>query len=207
MFYLAEIRKELERVDETEEDEVIAQHPRYAELCKEYGTPTVNRVTDDSSANLSKFKFVKKSKDDMYDPLFELSLFKYFSMYDLFFYAAQPLKAKPMDIHLYWITKAQQAKMYRLENFGDAQESDQVPEEPTGWATSEVELTRSVKLLDLVFYDDINLIRIKVNPVELDESTPVLPDRQLAFGEFQKVLDDFQSWRTTKTEDATGSAG
>jgi tubulin-specific chaperone E len=165
---LADIRKELEKVNEQQEGEVIAKHPRYAELCEEYGTPTIKRLqgTEDKNPNLIKFRFfTREVKTTGYKPIFERVLFKYFTVYDLFFYAAQSFKANPLDIHLYWITKAQQAKMYRLENTTDVLRSEKRPSEQTeaGWVTTEVELSRSTRLLDLVFYDEVTSIRIEAD--------------------------------------------
>ncbi|KAM6539408.1 hypothetical protein FALCPG4_001215 [Fusarium falciforme] len=43
MFYLSRIGKQLAAVPENAEAEVLAHHPRYAQLCEMYGEPTINR--------------------------------------------------------------------------------------------------------------------------------------------------------------------
>ncbi|KAI6770112.1 hypothetical protein HG530_004741 [Fusarium avenaceum] len=52
MFYLSRIGKQLATVSEDAEDEVLAHHPRYAELCEIYGTPNVVRKTEANPAYL-----------------------------------------------------------------------------------------------------------------------------------------------------------
>ncbi|KAL2067119.1 hypothetical protein VTL71DRAFT_1543 [Oculimacula yallundae] len=43
MFYLSRITKELSEAPENKEQDIISQHPRYAELCEIHGTPTIVR--------------------------------------------------------------------------------------------------------------------------------------------------------------------
>ncbi|KAH7328929.1 hypothetical protein B0I35DRAFT_31013 [Stachybotrys elegans] len=43
MFYLSRIARQLAGVPESAETPVLAQHPRYAELCEVYGEPYINR--------------------------------------------------------------------------------------------------------------------------------------------------------------------
>ncbi|CAL3963620.1 unnamed protein product [Diplocarpon coronariae] len=43
MFYLSLIAKEASEAPEGKEQDTIAQHPRYAELCEKYGTPSIAR--------------------------------------------------------------------------------------------------------------------------------------------------------------------
>ncbi|KAJ5089457.1 hypothetical protein N7532_008141 [Penicillium argentinense] len=44
MYYLSLIGKELSATAETEEPEILAAHPRYNELCDQYGAPTITRA-------------------------------------------------------------------------------------------------------------------------------------------------------------------
>jgi hypothetical protein len=190
---LADIRKELEQVDESQEAEVIAKHPLYAELSAEYGAPVVRREKDNShSSDLVKFKFFDhENTGEQYKFLFERQLFKNYSVYDLFFYAATGVNSDPLGIRLYWITKAQNAKMYRLENAADIlTESKDSEQETAGWRSIEVALSRSTKLLDLVFYDDVNQIRIEIDPInEANDNMPKLPKELVDIGEFAEILD------------------
>ena len=43
MYYLSRIAKAMADVEEAEESKITSQHPRFAELCEVYGTPTVIR--------------------------------------------------------------------------------------------------------------------------------------------------------------------
>lgn len=52
MFYLSRIGKQLAAVAETEEADVLALHPRYAELCEIYGEPSIVRRPDVNPAFL-----------------------------------------------------------------------------------------------------------------------------------------------------------
>ena len=45
MYYLSQIGKELGAKPENEEVEILAQHPRWTELCEKYGKPTIQRAT------------------------------------------------------------------------------------------------------------------------------------------------------------------
>lgn len=44
-YYLGQIAIELSNVPEAKQEEVIVQHPRYRDLCDEYGEPTIQRRT------------------------------------------------------------------------------------------------------------------------------------------------------------------
>ncbi|KPM41613.1 hypothetical protein AK830_g4971 [Neonectria ditissima] len=52
MFYLSRIGKQLAAVAETEEADILALHPRYAELCGIYGEPSILRRPDINPAFL-----------------------------------------------------------------------------------------------------------------------------------------------------------
>lgn len=52
MFYLSRIGKQLSAVAETEEADILALHPRYAELCKIHGEPSIVRRPDVNPAFL-----------------------------------------------------------------------------------------------------------------------------------------------------------
>jgi hypothetical protein len=202
---MAQIVKELEQVDAQNEYQVISKHPRYAKLCSEYGAPVINRSKDDRDRDLLKFKFFKReNENDPYTPLFEKKLLKYYTLYDLFFYAARTLEVNPLNLHLYWITQSRQAKLYRTENAADnVKDNTKSLESTPGWASTEVELVRSVKLLDLVFYDGLNSIRVEVDPViEFDDSAPQLPDHVIPFGDFMEIVEKVDKWRGEKLAEA-----
>ncbi|KAH7403550.1 hypothetical protein BKA64DRAFT_669327 [Cadophora sp. MPI-SDFR-AT-0126] len=43
MFYLSQITREISEAPESKEPDVVARHPRYAELCEKHGAPTIVR--------------------------------------------------------------------------------------------------------------------------------------------------------------------
>lgn len=67
LYYLSLIGKELSACSPSEEKDILANHPRYAELCETYGEPSMNRKTESAhgvtvnprsvAARLVRFKF------------------------------------------------------------------------------------------------------------------------------------------------------
>lgn len=58
-YYLSQIAKELAAVSEGSEVNVVAQHPRFHELCEEYGQPAVARSTSALNPNSLAARLIK----------------------------------------------------------------------------------------------------------------------------------------------------
>ena len=106
LYYLAQVAKAISAVPEIEAQTVIAQHPRYNELCSIYGSPAISRSEVDQiyKANalahrLIKFTFyvpggLEKSKE----------IPRGFDIYRLKGVVGRLMGMKPMELRLIWET-------------------------------------------------------------------------------------------------------
>ncbi|KAJ2968309.1 hypothetical protein NUW58_g10250 [Xylaria curta] len=107
MFYLAHIGKHLATVPETQEAEVLKFHKRYAELCKTYGTPAVNRKKQVNPAFLEarlvsiQFVFHPEGHDVIQRAT---KIPKSFDIYAVKGIAGKLFGVKPLSLRLIWET-------------------------------------------------------------------------------------------------------
>ncbi|KAF2401344.1 hypothetical protein EJ06DRAFT_529475 [Trichodelitschia bisporula] len=109
-YYLSQIAQELSLALESEAADIAARHPRYAELCEEYGEPEIRRNAvhvDPSSlaARLIKLKFRLADTGVQHDKpsathLYEIELPKRFSVYTVLGIIGKHFRFPPLSLRL-----------------------------------------------------------------------------------------------------------
>jgi len=116
-YYLSLVAQELSLAPESEADRIIARHPRWMELCEEYGEPVIRRSgekrIDPNSleAQLIRFRFLldeeaaigTMSSDEM-SRLYEVELPKSFSIYSVQGVVGKHFGLRPWTLRLVWDT-------------------------------------------------------------------------------------------------------
>jgi len=111
MYYLSLIGKTLSATSESEEQDILAQHPRYGELCELYGEPTITRaVVGDGSGKQVHPRSVAARLVKM---AFRLSSASVFSSTD----GQVHVKEIPGSFNSYQV-KAIVARLFGLQPFG-----------------------------------------------------------------------------------------
>ncbi|KAK4980803.1 hypothetical protein LTR66_010356 [Elasticomyces elasticus] len=110
-YYLSQIAVELADNPPEREADVLAQHPRYAELCEEYGEPAIARAAKDTinpnslAARLISFVFqlspiAAKTVDNSIEPTWKTEIPKSFSIYNVLGMVGKHYGMPPMQLRL-----------------------------------------------------------------------------------------------------------
>jgi hypothetical protein len=155
-YYLSLIAKELSFSPETKRDEIIKSHPRYDELCEEYGEPVVKREEGNINPNslaarLIRFSFrlADKSGEE-----FETEVPLSFTAYTLLGIVGKHFGIPPMKCRLIWETgdwRPAPRTDGRIEDGWDSESSDEeeglVEKGGLGMIMREVEILPGTKSL------------------------------------------------------------
>jgi tubulin-specific chaperone E len=102
-YYLSQIVQELSLTLESDEDQVKDRHPRYDELCTEYGEPQIRRTRgsthpDSLAASLINVIFVSANVS------FPVQIPKRVSIYSVLGIVSRKVKVSPFELRLFWQT-------------------------------------------------------------------------------------------------------
>lgn len=137
-YYLSLITQELSLAPESEADKIIARHPRWTELCEEYGEPVIRRSgekrIDPNSleAQLIRFRFrldkeaaIGSMSLDEESRLYEVELPRSFSTYSVQGVVGKHFGLRPWTLRLIWETGEWDASKPReRENFEEWDSED-----------------------------------------------------------------------------------
>lgn len=135
-YYLSQIGKELSSVSEQQRHLVLKEHPRYAELCTQYGEPAVLRKDpsgidpDSFAARLIQCKIrlgasLNPSIQENGDPLsLDLAIPRSFTIYNVLGLLGKRFGLEPMSIELIWETG--EAVLSAIDNDSDEDEKNAV---------------------------------------------------------------------------------
>lgn len=103
-YYLSQIVQELSLTAETDEENIKGRHPRYNELCTEYGEPEIRRTRgsihpDSLAASLINVKFVSAHIS------FLVQIPKRLSIYSVLGIVGRKVKVSPFELRLFWQTE------------------------------------------------------------------------------------------------------
>jgi hypothetical protein len=172
-YYLGQIATELSNVPEAKEAEVIARHPRYRELCDEYGEPTIQRRTkvekllpNSLAARLVTLSFtlspgILPSKQQR---SWVEQVPKSFSIYSLLGIVGKRLGLMPLDLRLVMETNERDPlgrdSGYSGPEWWDS--SDEGEDEEHGeWVQREVELVAGTRTIGTYIDDNNGAIRVE----------------------------------------------
>ena len=112
-FYLSQIATELSNTPESEQQSVLDQHPRYKELCEEYGDPNISRVRLNNLDVLARrlvnviFRLgpsaLEKTNTGTSKSITR-EIPKSYSIYTLYGIAGKAFNLPPMKLRLFWET-------------------------------------------------------------------------------------------------------
>jgi tubulin-specific chaperone E len=102
-YYLSQIIQELSLAEETDEVKIKGRHPRYRDLCMEYGEPEIRRTPgsihpDSLEASLINVKFVSAHIS------FQVKIPKRLSIYSVLGIVGRKVKISPFELRLFWET-------------------------------------------------------------------------------------------------------
>lgn len=160
-YYLSQIAKQLSLASPQEETDIIAQHPRYRELCEEYGEPVVERQRDDGvdpnslAARLVECRFYFRSGSDQSLPTrdspYVVELPKSLSIYAVLGLVGKQFNLLPMRLRLTWESGEKERLKPPPHTWNGVQEWDSSDEEADdmggGWQDREVELIAGTRPL------------------------------------------------------------
>lgn len=131
-YYLSLIAQELSLAPESEADSITARHPRWKELCEEYGEPVIRRsgekrVNPNSmEAQLIRFRFrldeeaaIEASSSDERSRLYEVELPKSLSIYSVQGIVGKHFGLRPWTLRLVWETGEWDFSKPREQEHGD----------------------------------------------------------------------------------------
>lgn len=183
LYYLSLIGKELSTSSPTAESEILASHPRYAELCEKYGEPVIKRATrqvdavnpQSVAARLVKMTFyLPPGHDEQTKEAAKVKeIPRSFDTYQVKSIVARLFDLPPFQFRLIWETD--ELDPTRQENMGegdyDSSEDEDTKAEPpktqsTGpgaqFVRREVELVNSTRDIGVWFYGDLTEARVRV---------------------------------------------
>ena len=165
--YLSFIAEELATVPTEEADRIIAKHPRYSELCEEYGEPVIQRQTDTDidpnslAARLIECTFLfppslSIREDEIQSPL-RIELPKSLSIYSLLGLIGKRLNILPSSFRLIWETGERGpagSATDKMQTVQEVQEWDSEDEDddgqPEAWVERTVELMPGTRPLGTI---------------------------------------------------------
>lgn len=175
-FYLSRIAAEVSRSPKEEEAAIIARHPRYAELCEEYGEPHFERKSDPRTdpnslaARLVKCQFhARKGPSSLLMAINSrkqtLEIPKSFSIYSVLGLVGRHFNLPPARFKLIWETGERDPVMEPISKQGVQEwDSDEEESEDHGmkWMDREVELSPGTRPLGTVIESSEAVIRIEL---------------------------------------------
>ncbi|KAF2154608.1 tubulin-specific chaperone E [Myriangium duriaei CBS 260.36] len=179
-FYLSLIAEELSNAPAADEDEILARHPRFGDLCEEYGPPTVTRegeqIIDPNSiaAHLINCRvfFVQPLEGanlPTKDSSQVIEIPQSFSIYSVYGLVARRFELMPSSLRLIWETgerdppdRGMPTHAAVIEEW-DSEDEDEGPD-ADDWVDREVELVRGTRPLGTVVEAKDALIRIEFDP-------------------------------------------
>lgn len=159
-YYLSLIAQELSLAPENQAERVIARHPRYQELCEEYGEPTIKRSGERQmnpnslAAQLIKFRFRLQnsgvstlSGDKKILPMdYEVELLKSLSIYSVQGIVGKHFGLQPWKLRLVWETGEWDFGILEKHRDGDGEwDSEEEDQEDSRIGSDKVK--REVELL------------------------------------------------------------
>jgi tubulin-specific chaperone E len=112
-YYLSLIAKELSFGKKEDEDTILKDHPRYNELCEEYGQPTITRVDNKVNPNSLAARLINitfhlhqspRQADKTVAPKFSAEIPKSFTAYTLLGTASKGFHVPPRKCKMVWET-------------------------------------------------------------------------------------------------------
>jgi len=155
--YLSHIGEELSQSPVDQESKIIASHPRYGELCEEYGEPTVQRqdkqAIDPNSlaARLVKCHFHVDSNEAKQSLVLELP--RSMSIYAIYGAVARHLGQSPQNLRLVWNSGERDPVAASSGKKQGVQEWDSEDEDEAGvseWVERRVELNLGTRPIGTV---------------------------------------------------------
>ncbi|KAK4983376.1 hypothetical protein LTR66_008844 [Elasticomyces elasticus] len=139
-YYLSQIAVELADNPPEREADVLAQHPRYAELCEEYGEPAIARAAKDLinpnslAARLISFVFqlspiAVRMVDNSIEPIWKTEIPKSFSIYNVLGMVGKHYGMPPMQLRLVLETGEQDPAARKMGGTYQVDEWDSSDEE------------------------------------------------------------------------------
>lgn len=187
MYYLSLIGKTLSATSEEEEPSILAEHPRYAELCELYGEPTITRavVSDGSgrrvihprsvAARLVKMAFRLSGSEG---PVQSKGIPGSFNSYQVKALVARLFELPPFGFKLVWETDEwdpveKDVGEEAADWDGDSDDEvavanvDPISENKSRFVRREVELVESTRDIGFLFQGETGemKIRVDVSPV------------------------------------------
>ncbi|KAJ4354561.1 uncharacterized protein N0V89_006298 [Didymosphaeria variabile] len=149
-YYLSLIAKELAYAPEKDAPAILESHPRYKELCEEYGEPVIARERGGVNPNSLAARLVRLHvylKDSTENQQVELEIPGRCTAYTLIGMVSREFKTKPMGMRLVWETGDWMPAPKGVEEEDNDSESEDEEESEVGRVMREVEIvpgTRSV---------------------------------------------------------------
>lgn len=179
-YYLSQIAMQVSLAPAEEEADIIAQHPRYGELCEGYGEPRIERKEVGSinpnylAARLVKCSFYYRGTSTR-DGLptrgkpFVTELPKTLSIYAVLGVVGKHLDLLPMQLHLTWETGDRDRSKAANSTWAGVQawdsSDDEVDDVGDDWKEREVELSAGTKPLGAVIESAEAVIRVEMKPL------------------------------------------
>lgn len=183
MYYLSLIGKELSATSEAEEDAVLANHPRYAELCELYGEPRITRAVESDgsgkrvihprsvAARLVRMAFYLRNSQCESMPVKEVPTS--FDTYQVKAFVSRLFKLPPFGFKLVWETDEWDPVVKATIDEEDwAEDSeDEMPQQANAesgtesssrFVRREVELVDSTRDIGFLFQGETGEMKIRV---------------------------------------------
>lgn len=176
-YYLSQIAMQLSLTPAQKEAEVLAKHPRWHDLCEEYGAPTMKRreenLPDPNSlaARLVTCTFISNAEclpeaPAIGETSFTTELPKSMSIYTVMGIVGKRLGILPMRVHLTWETGEEERVRAPLNSRRGVEEWDSSDEEDMDggggeWRSREVELEASTRPLGTWIESSEAVIRVR----------------------------------------------
>lgn len=190
LYYLSRIAKELTRSPHSDEETVLASHPRYHELSEAYGAPTIKRPQPTEAggidpksleAHLITFTFYMQSPpsttNNTEDTIHKIEIPKSFDIYRIKAIISRLFSLTPLRFKLMWETeewdpvdetKVGEDEWDSEDDMEDAEESVKVApvlvdsDDGNKYVRREVELTDSTREVGFWFSDDARDANVRV---------------------------------------------
>jgi len=177
-YYLSQIAMQLSRAPAEQEAEIISQHPRYRDLCEEYGEPKIQRKEDSMvdpnslAARLMECNFYLANgntgnSSPTKDSPWAKELPKSLSIYAVLGIVGKQFDLLPMSLRLVWETGEKERVKPRANAWTGVQEwdssDDEAEEDGQGWQEREVELVAGTRAIGTVVESAKAVIRVEFN--------------------------------------------
>lgn len=179
-YYLSQIAGQISRAPTAQEGEIIAQHPRYRDLCEEYGEPRIERKEENTidpnslAARLLKCNFFSHATAETENlpsrgSSCTIELPKSVDVYTVMGIVGQKFNLLPMRLRLFWETGEKERVKRPSNTWASVQEWDSSDEEADEvgdeWREREVELLQGTRPLGTWIESSEAMIRVELKPV------------------------------------------